>query len=80
MAGRNKKNLVKIDIAVIDRARQQLAVVERLKQELAAKRDELRTAYHEMEGICESLTRGVEEITSGLRQVDRGLDSCSEYV
>jgi len=57
-----------------------LAKIERLKKEIAAKRDELRKAVDEVEGILETLDETVNGLESGAREFERAVDAMSEYL
>ena len=61
-------------------AKKRLQRIEKLKGEIAAKRDLLRKEVSSVEDICETLDRGCDDITGGLRQLTDGIDTCSELL
>ena len=54
--------------------------IEMLKKEITAKRDELRKAVDEVEGILETLDETVNGLESGAREFERAVDAMSEYL
>ena len=64
----------------IVKAMQRLDRIKKLKEELAAKRDELRNEVDDVVDICETIDRGVDELSSGLRSLRDGLEACSELI
>lgn len=49
-------------------------------KKMAHERDVLRNMLDEFESVAESWDRGVDDLESGLLDLQRGLDSCSEML
>lgn len=65
-------------------ARTKIEKVRKLTEKLAETRDELRELYQDMAGniqdIVESIGEGAETLEHAFREMDDGLDKCSELI
>ena len=58
----------------------QLKKIEATQKQIAKLRDKLREEVSDLEGLLESLDRGVYDFDVGLRNMQSGLDHFSEYL